>query len=123
EASRRLGLGPAPDLYRKRGLARETLGEHEMARADLETALEAARATGARAAEWSSLVDLGLLWAERDYARSGELFERALALARDIGDPALISRSLDRRGNWLVNIGRTGEGSAAHEESLRLSRE
>src|SRR5439155_25763932 len=81
-------LGPVPPrLHRLRGLAHETLGDFEAARADHEAALAAARAAGDAAAEWQSLLDLGLLWAGRDYATSGAYCDAALALARTLGDP------------------------------------
>src|SRR5262249_18707392 len=59
-------------LYRARGQAYDTLGEFEYARGDHEAALRAARAGDDRPGEWQALIDLGLLWASRDYDRTGD---------------------------------------------------
>jgi predicted ATPase len=80
-AAERLGEA-SPALYRARAQAHEVLGEFEAARADHEAALTAARARRDRRAEWQALIDLGFLWAARDYAQTRAHFEPALALAR-----------------------------------------
>src|SRR5262245_66214012 len=54
---------------------------------------------GDRGAEWQALIDLGFLWASRDYARTGDYFRSALALARALGDSATIAQSLNRISN------------------------
>jgi predicted ATPase/DNA-binding CsgD family transcriptional regulator len=120
EAARRLQQEPAAKLYRLRGLAFETLGDFERALKELEAALELARAAADRQAEWQLLIDLGKLWAARDYAKTGDLFERALTLARAMHDPTTLATSLNRLGSWLVNIGRAAAGLAAHREALAL---
>src|SRR6266702_8660855 len=94
-AARQLSLTPPVSLYRARGLAYETLGEFEYARADQETALGLAHEASDRHAEWQALLDLGLLWAGRDYAQSGDYNQRALALARTLDDPATLAHSLN----------------------------
>ena len=66
--------------------------------------------SGDRLLEWNSLIDLGFLWAGRDYERTGDYFNRALELARQIGDPEVLGHSLNRCGNWLMNTGRAEEG-------------
>lgn len=70
--------------------------------------------------EWQSLLDIGFLWAGRDYTQAGQWFRRALDHAQGLGDPKLRARSLNRVGNWLVNIGRAEEGLRAHQEALAL---
>jgi DNA-binding CsgD family transcriptional regulator len=117
-----LALPVQPDLYRSRGLAYETIGDFESARADHEAALAAARLAGDRPQEWQALLDLGFLWASRDYGTAGGYFDAALALAREIGDPIRLARSLNRVGNWHLNTGSAEEACRYHEEALALSR-
>lgn len=112
---------PIPaDLHRLRGKAYEILGDFERARSDLETSLASARGAGDRRAEWQALIDLGFLWAERDYARTGDFYRCANDLASDLADPLLHARSLNRLGNWLTNVGRAKEALSAHREALSL---
>ena len=123
EAAAQLGQPPSLGLLRGRGQAYETLGEFEAARADYELGLSAARAAGAAdaaRAEWQTLLDLGFLWAGRDYARTGDYFQQALALARTNGDPLAVAESLNRVGNWLVNTGPVEAGLQRHHEALEI---
>ncbi|HKF36707.1 MAG TPA: tetratricopeptide repeat protein, partial [Ktedonobacteraceae bacterium] len=112
------GLRPA--LYRARGHAYETLGEFEQAQRDYTLALDTARTTHDRAAEWQSAVDLGFLWAERDYTQTETWFRQALALAQALDDPALHARSLNRIGNWHLNVEQPHEALRYHREALAL---
>jgi DNA-binding CsgD family transcriptional regulator len=107
-------------LYRKRGQAYETLGEFERARSDYEQALQAAHDAADGAMEWQSVIDLGFLWAGRDYAQAGDWFRRAIERAEALGNARLHAHSLNRLGNWLVNTGQIVEGLQAHEEALAL---
>jgi DNA-binding CsgD family transcriptional regulator len=118
EAAQHLGSQPPLELYRARGQAADMLGDFERAKADFEQALALARERSDRPNEWQLLIYLGFLWASRDYERTGEYFERALGLARTIGDQDLVARSLNRIGNWYVNIDRPGEGLHHHQEAL-----
>ena len=113
-----LSLTPAASLYRARGLAYETLGDFERARADYETALQLADAASDRHGQWQALLDLGLLWAGRDYAQSGDYYQRALALARTMDDPATLAHSLNRLGNWHLNVEQPQEALRWHQEAL-----
>lgn len=117
-----LGLPVRSDLYRSRGLAFETLGDFDAARGDFEAALAASRAVGDRSHEWQALLDLGLLWASRDYGTAGGYFGAALALARETGDPTRLARSLSRVGNWHFNTGSAQEACRYHREALTLFR-
>src|SRR5205814_2005965 len=88
------GGNVVPDLYTRRGQAYEILGDFERARTDHEMALRLARGAGDRRAEWQALIDLGFLWAERDYAQTGDFYRGASDLARALDDPLLRARSL-----------------------------
>lgn len=107
-------------LYRLRGQAYDILGNFDRARADYEATLSAARAAGEQAAAWQALLDLGLLWASRDYERTGDYCRRALDLARSMEDPAAVGHSLNRLGNWLMNKGQPFEALDHHREALEL---
>jgi DNA-binding CsgD family transcriptional regulator/tetratricopeptide (TPR) repeat protein len=120
DAASRAGTTPPAWVYSARGNAYQTLGDFAQARADHEAALEASRARADRTGEWQALIDLGFLWATRDYDRSGDFFRRALDLARASGDSKLLAISLNRLGNWLVNIGRAPEGIEQHQAALAI---
>jgi DNA-binding CsgD family transcriptional regulator len=118
DAARHVSLTPPASLYRARGLAYETLGEFERARADHETALQMAHLAGDRHGEWQALLDLGFLWAGRAYAQTGDYYQRALALARTLDDPAALAHSLNRLGNWYLNVEQPHEALRCHQEAL-----
>lgn len=111
---------PPAWIYSARGRANDALGEFDRAREDHEAALQLSRAASDRSGEWQALIDLGFLWATRDYDRAGEFFRRALDLARAKADPAMLARSLNRLGNWLVNVGRAAEGLEEHRAALEI---
>jgi class 3 adenylate cyclase/DNA-binding CsgD family transcriptional regulator/tetratricopeptide (TPR) repeat protein len=120
EATRHLALTPPPTLYRARGQAHETLGDFEQARHDYEQSLEAAHTVHDGKAEWQSLLDLGALWAGRDYAPAGEYYQSALTLARSLGDPLPLAHSLNRLGNWHLNVDHPHEALLHHQEALTM---
>ena len=111
---------PNAHLYRARGLAYETLGAFEQARADLEMVLELAQAALNRLAEWQALVDLGKLWASRNYAQTADYFQRALELARTLDDPTTLAYSLNRLGNWYSNVEQPLDALRCHQEALAI---
>ena len=119
-AAQHLGQPPTPELLRARGQAFETLGEIEAARADYEQALGLSQQAQDRRTEWQCLVELGSVWSAKDYVRAGDFFRRALALARDEADPALVARSLNRVGNWHVNREQPRTARKLHQEALAL---
>jgi DNA-binding CsgD family transcriptional regulator/DNA polymerase III delta prime subunit len=120
EATAHLGQSlPAP-LYRSRGLAYHVLGDFERGLADLESALRLACAAGDQRLGWQTLLDLGLLWAARDYQQTGAYYRQALTLARAIGAPEIIARSLNWMGNWHMNLEQPLEGRRCHQEALAL---
>jgi DNA-binding CsgD family transcriptional regulator len=112
------GLRPA--LYRARGQAYETLGEFEQAQHDYTQALDAARKMNNRAEEWQSAIDLGFLWAGRDYAQAETWFRQALILSQALDDPVLHARSLNRIGNWHLNVEQPHEALRYHREALAI---
>ena len=70
--------------------------------------------------EWQALLDLGFLWAERDYVRMGEYRQSALALARHLNDPKSLGQSLNRVGNWYLFVEQPHEALRYHQEALAL---
>ncbi|HEY7093464.1 MAG TPA: AAA family ATPase, partial [Ktedonobacterales bacterium] len=110
-------------IYIARGQAYETLGDFERARDDYEFAQDAAQVAHDGALEWQSMMALGFLWSERDYAQASAWFLRARNLAGRLGDQTMQARSLNRIGNWLVNTGRIAEGLQAHQDALGLFEE
>ena len=119
-ASERAGIDVGTELYLARGRAHETLGEFQRAHEDFATALVGARAARDQRAEWEALHSLGRLWAARDYSRAGEYRRDALAVSRSLGDGSLVARSLNRVGNWHVNLDEPRAGLPYHEEALAI---
>ncbi len=120
DAARHLGVLPSPATYRTRGQAYETLGDFEHARSDYEQALDAARTAQDALAEWQSLIDLGALWAGRDYTQTSAFFQRAYEHAREMGQPSMLARSLNRVGNWHLNVEEPLEALQCHQEALAI---
>ena len=127
-------LASPPDLaslYRLRGLAYETIGEFELARSDLTAALEWTQSTADRQGEWQLLLDLGQLWASHNYGQTGDYFQQALALARTLDHrsvdlpalPAPLAHTLNRLGNWYLNVGQPQEALRCHHEALAIFQE
>jgi len=119
-ASERAGVEITVELRLTRGWANETLGEFQRADDDFNAALEHARAAGNRRAEWEALHALGMLWAARDYSRAGDFRRQALDVSRSLDDGSLVARSLNRVGNWHVNLDEPTAGLPHHEEALAI---
>lgn len=120
EAAARLNTIPSLSILSGRAHALDLLGEFDRARADYETALEAARREADRRVEWATLIDLGLLWQSRDLARAGEYFKSAIELAQSLGQTLLVGQSLNRLGNWYMNRGHPREALPYHREAFEL---
>ena len=118
--ARALGLPPDPEIHQERGRAYETLGEFESALADYTTALDLARSAEDLRGQWKTLLELGLLWSSRDYQHTGQFVTEALVVARKLGDPATVARSLNRVGNWRLNIEEPAEATRLHQEALAI---
>jgi DNA-binding CsgD family transcriptional regulator/tetratricopeptide (TPR) repeat protein len=110
-------------VYRARGLAHGLIGNFEAARDDFATVLTLSQQASERQAEWQALVDLGMLWAERDYAQTGQFFQQALGLARTMDAPDLTAHSLNRVGNWHLNVEQPLEAVRYHQEALAIFEE
>ena len=65
-------------------------------------------------------MDLGFLWAQRDYTQTSSCYQQALALARQMDEPLTLAHSLNRLGNWHVNIEQPREALGYHQEALTL---
>lgn len=123
EAAQQLGEPVSWKLYMQRGEARDNLGEFQPALDDYESALRVAVAAGDRVAEWETLITIALLWAARDYHVTETYCRRALQLAQSIEDPRLIGHSLNRLGNWYLNIGESFQALDYHKRALSVFEE
>jgi DNA-binding CsgD family transcriptional regulator len=119
-AARHVHVAELPELYRARAQMYELLGAFEPAHADYQAALDGACISGDRRAEWQILLDLGFLWAERDYVKMGEYRRRALTLARTLDDPISLGYSLNRVGNWYLFVEQPHAALQYHQEALAL---
>jgi DNA-binding NarL/FixJ family response regulator len=120
EAARLQAMAPPLQLLRARGLAHGHLGHFDLACADHNAACAAARLRGEPRAEWQALMDLGFLWAGRAYDQARAYFDEALDLARRLDDPGVLAHSLNRVGNWHVNVEQPGAGERLHREALAI---
>src|SRR6266536_1033348 len=118
-----LAITPPPEMFRARGQAYELLGEFEHARADFEISLQIARSNGDRQAEWEAQLNLGMLWTGRDYERSGEYYQHAFELAQTMNEPSTLAHSLNRLGNWYLNLERPLEALQHHQKALTIFEE
>lgn len=119
-AARQLNREIEPELLILRGRAYETMGDFKSALDDFEKALKIARLSNNGMMEWQTLLSLGQLWTGRDYQRTGEYFKQAEVVAQNLQDVKLRAVSLNRLGNWNVNIGQTGKGLSLHREALDI---
>ena len=120
KASHHVAAAPLARLYRLRGQAYETLGEFEQACSDYERAFQAAQDAHDGQMQWQAVMNLGFLWAGRDYERAGSFYREAVRLAQQLQQPTLYAHSLNRLGNWLVNIGQAAEGLQTHQQALAV---
>lgn len=113
----------SPFVYRARAQMHERRGDFDAAHADLECALDLAQTQGDGRGEWQCLMDFGFLWASRDYERAGAYSERALDQALALREPSLVAYSMNRVGNWFVNIERPAEALVYHRRALEIFQE
>jgi DNA-binding CsgD family transcriptional regulator len=120
DAEQQLGAPRDAELLRLRGQAHDLAGDFAAAEADYSASAEAARAGNDRRTEWAALLDSSLLWAGRDYERTGAYATAALAIAQAIGDQRMIAQTLNRVGNWHMNRDELAESMRHHEQALEL---
>lgn len=114
---------PVPLPFARRGQLFERAGKFAEANADLARALDLARAQNDWRTEWECLTDLGALWAARDYDRTGEFYEKALAIATSVGDRAMYAHSLNWVGNWQMNSENIPVALQYYQRALEIFRE
>lgn len=107
-------------LHRLRGQAYELRGEFEKARADYESVLAVAHSESERTNVWQAYMDLGFLWAQRNYERAGHYFRQARAAVEQLDEPVLRAHTLKRLGNWYMNVDQPEEAILHLYEALNL---
>jgi DNA-binding CsgD family transcriptional regulator len=115
-----LGESAPSELRYARGQAYHMLGEFEPARNDLVAALEDARVEADEELEWRVLLELALLWSGRDYDRTGAYVREALMVAERLNDPGCLGDSLNRLGNWHMNVQQTDAALDCHQRALAV---
>jgi DNA-binding CsgD family transcriptional regulator len=108
------------DLLQQRAQAYETLHQFELAHADYELLYAEANQANDLRTMWQSLLDLGFLWTGRDMEQAHRYLDQALATARLLEDPVLLGQSLNRIGNWCLNMGQPLRALACHREAYQL---
>lgn len=91
--------------------------EFDDAHRGMVAALDAARAQGDKLAIWNGLRALAQLWTPREHERAGQFRKDGLAMARAIGDQALVARSLNLLGTWYVSREDPQSGLPHHLEA------
>jgi DNA-binding SARP family transcriptional activator/class 3 adenylate cyclase len=110
------------DLYRARAWAFNQLGEPDRALADLEHALEGARAAGDRATEMHVRNALGTHWHVLDPGASRRFHEEALRIAQELGDESGQVSALNRLSLVLANELEFAEAVELGERALQIAR-
>jgi predicted ATPase/class 3 adenylate cyclase len=103
---------------RSLGLIVDGTGDRQRGLALVDESLALFQQLRDRGGEWQTLLDLSLLWASRDYGEALRYAERALAVARELGDASRIAHSLNRLGNCRLNLEEPQEAVARHREAL-----
>ncbi len=109
------------DLYRARAWTCRQLGEPERALADLEHALEGARAAGDRATEIHVRNALGTHWHVLDPQASRRFHEEALRIADELGDESAQVNALNRLSLTLANELEFAEAVELGERALQIA--
>lgn len=109
-------------LLQARGGIYEVMGNFEQARIDQELSLEESRQALNTESEWQALINLGLLWASRNYEITGTYIREALVLARKSQDQLRLAHSLNRMGNYYTNMEETQLSLEHHQQALEIFR-
>ena len=124
QAYRHLGQSPPTALLQARAAAYNRLGNFENSRIDYEAAWQAARERAEWQAEWRALLDLGTIWLERDYARSYDYLQQAMAISNSHPDqPQIYALGLTRLAYWYMHGEETSEAMHYLQEALRVFRQ
>lgn len=110
------------DLYRARAWTLHLLGEPDRALADLEHALEGARAAGDRVSEMHVRNDLGIHWHVLDPQASRRFHEEALRIAEQLGDESGQVSALNRLSLVLANELEFAEAVEVGDRALEIAR-
>jgi DNA-binding SARP family transcriptional activator/class 3 adenylate cyclase/tetratricopeptide (TPR) repeat protein len=110
------------DLYRARAWTLHLLGEPDRALADLECALEGARAAGDRASEMQVRNALGTHWHVLDPQASRRFHEEALRIAEELGDESGQVSALNRLSLVLANELEFAEAVNLGDRALEIAR-
>jgi class 3 adenylate cyclase len=110
------------DLYRSRAWTFRQLGEPERALADLEHALEGARAAGDQATEMHVRNALGTHWHVLDPPAARRFHEEALGIAEKLGDESGQVSALNRLSLVLANELEFAEAVELGERALQIAR-
>jgi len=123
-------IGPAADsatvlaVYESRAKMLTRLGEPQQAMADYEAMLIKAREVNDDAAQMRALNGNGALQASHhNFTLASEYFQKALAVARRIGDGQGIADTLNQLGNFYYNMGELEFATTCYRESRDLSKE
>jgi CHAT domain-containing protein/Tfp pilus assembly protein PilF len=105
-----------------RGIAYYEFHDRDRAEQSFTQALEIATRTRARRSESFALGELGLVaWEfDRDRARALDYYERAAAIAREVGVKALEASWLNNAGNVYRDSGEPAEALARYQRALAL---
>jgi tetratricopeptide (TPR) repeat protein len=120
-AAGRAGLAPAirSGLLEARAAVHAVLGAFDLARGDLEAALDLATEGDDRVARARILGGLAALWGgHKDYARGLELAREAVRAGEISGEPGVQADALFRLGLMAANLGRLGDSRQALEGAL-----
>jgi tetratricopeptide (TPR) repeat protein len=110
------------DLYLARAWTLQLLGKPDRALADLEHALEGARAAGDRASEMHAHNALGLHWHVLDPQTSRRCHEQALRIAEELDDEAGQVEALNRLSLVRANELEFAEAVELGERALAIAR-
>jgi predicted ATPase/DNA-binding SARP family transcriptional activator/class 3 adenylate cyclase len=110
------------DLYSARAWTLHLLAEPEKALADLEHALEGARAAGDRTSEMRLLNALGIHWHVRDPPAARRCHEQELRIAQELGDETGQVNALNRLSLVLANELEFAAAVELGERALAIAR-
>jgi class 3 adenylate cyclase/tetratricopeptide (TPR) repeat protein len=107
-------------ILRARGTLYEMIGDFQQAKSDQEAAFRLAQVIQDPMGVWQGMINLGMLWAARDYRETEKYYRQALDQARSIGDNRVIAHSLNRLGNYYINEDRPLDSKKHHEEAMQI---